>query len=209
VMKVSSVSSSETVAPINNRIQKEIQQLLKQKEGIQEQITKVNESKLDLKEKLERIKELQGQMEQIDMQIRQLQLEARKPDRTKIEEKQDQYVGKSEKEDANSPSLTHLMKARTLYSDFQQLGKIRNQLERTINTAKKELATDKGRSKGYADFSAKEKAISDLEERKKAVEKKMAEKREKIGEENKKQGEKTAEEKVEDQEKEQSIDIVV
>lgn len=150
-----------------NSVQDRIKNLSKQKESIQEIITKLKEEKIDptldpttkeqmLKERKARIKDLQEQIKQIDENIKQVMKEKEeeeKPDTKKAEEQT--------QEEQMTDIATNLDKAKTQLS-------IKNQMENRTSILKMEIKLDKSRASASGlefEPSLKQKEVNKLNEK--------------------------------------------
>lgn len=187
-MALTGVSSHNVDSKVNrlaiNSIDKEIQMLQKQKESLNQQMEKVKESKMDVKQKMETVNELQKQIAEIDKIINQKEVEKMKPQEV-APTKQDEYISGQKSKDGSD--LSGIVNLTNLCTDYRNMFSLRKNLNGQIGIAKKELALDEARSTTGNGLEYKRKIVSNLEERRKDLEKKIGEKTEEIQGEQKKQ----------------------
>lgn len=144
-----------------NPMDREIQQLMKLKSQLQEQIHKTTESNMDMKEKQLRIKDLKSQLQEVDSQIKQKQTEKL------MQKKQSEEVSKQEETNANPAleeqgqgqmaGLNSVLMADLTYTKAQVMSKTKSGLERELRVLNKEIKQDADR--GYFSSRKSDRAL--------------------------------------------------
>jgi hypothetical protein len=181
-------------APIlGNQQDKVLQNLIKQKLNVQEQLQKVKEKEMDPIQKREKIKQLQDQMNEIDQQIQKKQIEnlqqkvKKEPDE-KQKEKQEQEKVEKEKEDQGNTiaDMKHLTKAAVGYSQAQKMNTVKTEFKGKAHVLAIEIEIDGGRDitgNGSAVTGPKQKKLQKIINRIDALEEVVKKKLEETNEE--------------------------
>ncbi|UNK18366.1 FlxA-like family protein [Paenibacillus sp. N3/727] len=163
-------TSNSPISSLGNSMDREIQQLIKMKTRLQEQIQKATESNMDVKEKQLRIKDLKSQMQEIDSQIKQKQTD--KLTQKKNEEAPKQEAVNADPEKGQSAGMTSLVLADLTYTKAQAMNLTKKGFERELRVLNKEMSLDAGR--GFVSSSKSDRA-SEIESRVKVLDKNLGE----------------------------------
>lgn len=163
-------TSNSPISSLGNSMDREIQQLMKMKTRLQEQIQKATESNMDVKEKQLRIKDLKIQMQEIDSQIKQKQTD--KLTQKKNEEDPKQEAVNADSEKGQSAGMTSLVLADLTYTKAQAMNLTKKGLERELGVLNKEMSLDAGR--GFVS-SSKSDRVFEIESRVKVLDKNLGE----------------------------------